>query len=406
MAKIAIADPTVNGAAIALLQGYGHEMGVPLNEADAGLIRSAIPNYADLGKNFVAFARCGTGWDNLEHLTQYGVCIVTALGANAPDVADVWLGHMLERHRNINAARHYAHTAYRVPVPGEEGKFEILEQDVFRKKFENEKGQFRGRRLRDSRLTVIGAGHVGMEVIERARAPFHNMTVTALDINWRSKNKARAIELGVKIAESEEEAYAGADVVTYHVPEDATTKGLICERTLAMMPKKVLVFNLAREGICNVDDMRRLLLSGSVGHYYTDLPHVGFDGCPNVTMTPHTCAETEEAQIAAGVLAAERLHSFLSSGSTEGSVNFPIVEAPTNGAVMRLCIPHQANIAGVLAGITDCISAADISVDDITRHKGNLAVSFLDLDKIAPDELLQEISALPHVHRVHACRLA
>ena len=396
MAKIAIADKNIHPAAIAYLKDRGHEVGVPLHEADAGLIRSRVPDLAELGDNFLAFGRCGTGWNNLAHLTAHGVCILTAAGANAPDVADQVVHILLDHSRNISAARKYTH--------------ELCfgrEQNLFRDTFEEKKVGFRGRRLKGLKLAIVGAGNVGMQVIERVRCPWIDMRVSAFDIAWLAKNRKRADELGVHIAASMEEALAGADYVTFHVPEDETTHGLIRANAIAMMKPRAVVLNLAREGVCNVDDMLRALNSEHVGHYFTDLPDVRFGMHPSATLTCHIGGETGEAQTATATLAAERLHRFLTRHITEGSVNFPMIdELPVNGAKAQLCIPHRASEKGVIASVTTLLSREGFNIEEeALRHKGDLGVSVMGVDKIVPPKVVDAIRKLPHVHRVGVCTL-
>jgi D-3-phosphoglycerate dehydrogenase len=97
-----------------------------------------------------------------------------------------------------------------------------------------------------------------------------------------------------------------ADIVTLHVPLDASTRGLIGARELASMKREAVLINTARGGIVDEDALASALregrLAGAAADVFAIEPPVGSQllSCPTFVGTPHIGASTTEAVLAMG----------------------------------------------------------------------------------------------------------
>lgn len=175
----------------------------------------------------------------------------------------------------------------------------------------------RGFELSGKTIAVIGAGRIGMRVIEIARG--FAMEVIAVDAR---PDEAAARRLRFRYV-SLEAALASADIVTLHVPATPKTHGLISDREFALMKPSALLINTARGSVVDVEALVRALVAGRLAGAGLDvLPHephlrdeaeifrIGLENSidlkalvanhvllrfPNVLVTPHNAYNTSEA---------------------------------------------------------------------------------------------------------------
>ncbi|MGE0743336.1 MAG: hydroxyacid dehydrogenase [Hyphomonadaceae bacterium] len=114
----------------------------------------------------------------------------------------------------------------------------------------------RGFELKDKTIAVIGAGRIGMRVIEIAQG--FAMHVIAVDDR---PDETAARRLGFRYA-SLDAALAEADIVTLHVPATPQTQGLVSERELALMKPGAVLLNTARGSVVDVEALVRALAEG------------------------------------------------------------------------------------------------------------------------------------------------
>ena len=190
---------------------------------------------------------------------------------------------------------------------------------------------FSGVELYKKSLGILGMGRIGSEVAKRANV--FGMTVYVFDPYL---TRARAEALQVKLVESLDEIYAQCDFITVHMPMSDETKGLINAAAFAKMKKGVRVLNCARGGIINETDLLAAIQSGQVAGaaldvYETEpLPKDSpLRALPEIIMTPHLGASTEEAQENVGIEVAELLSDYLLNGAVRNAVNLPSLDAKT-----------------------------------------------------------------------------
>src|SRR5262245_3966077 len=157
-----------------------------------------------------------------------------------------------------------------------------------------------GRQLSSATIGIVGCGHVGKTVARLCRA--FGSDVVAHDIvdyaDFYRENGVRAVAL--------DELLRASDIVTVHVPLDATTRNLIDARALALMKPTAFLVNAARGGIVDeralADALRENRLAGAAADVFAAEPPLDCDllQLPTFIGTPHVGASTEEAVLAMG----------------------------------------------------------------------------------------------------------
>ena len=164
---------------------------------DAIVIRSATKLTADVierADRLKVIGRAGIGVDNVDvpAATKQGIIVANAPESNIVAAAEHTIAMMLAQARNIPQA----HGSLK------SGKWE--------------RSRFGGVEVYEKTLGILGFGRIGQLVAERARS--FGMQVVAFDPFVAAE---RYRELGAERAESPEDLYGRADVITIHLPEDA-----------------------------------------------------------------------------------------------------------------------------------------------------------------------------------------
>ena len=157
-----------------------------------------------------------------------------------------------------------------------------------------------GRQLTGRTIGIIGCGHVGKDLV-RLLAPFE-CRVLAHDIRdyaeFYAAHRVAPVPLDRLLAESE--------IVTVHVPLDASTRGMIGGVELARMRKGAIFINAARGGLVDEAALEAALTSGHLAGAACDVYEMEPDANPRLVAlatflgTPHIGGSTEEAQLAMG----------------------------------------------------------------------------------------------------------
>jgi D-3-phosphoglycerate dehydrogenase len=153
------------------------------------------------------------------------------------------------------------------------------------------------RRIRGTRLGVVGHGRIGAALGGRALALGFEV--------WASDPAVNAAELeraGVRPAELDE-LLASCDVVSLHAPLTDATRGLIRAGRLAWMPRGALLVNTARAALVDTDALLDALASGQLGGAALDVvdvepptPEHPAPQAPNLIVTPHSAYASAEAE--------------------------------------------------------------------------------------------------------------
>lgn len=257
--------------------------------------------------------RAGVGVDNVdvEAATERGVVVMNTPGGNTISTAELTFSMLMALARRIPQAH------------------------ASMKAGEWNRKSFQGTELHGKVLGILGLGRIGSEVARRAIA--FGMRVLAYD-PYLTLSRAKALQ--VEMIERVDELYPRVDFLTVHMPMSDETRGMVNTAAFARMKRGVRILNCARGGIVNETDLLAALQSGQVGGaaldvYETEpLPkEAPLRALPQVIMTPHLGASTEEAQENVGIEVAEAITDFLVHGAVRNAVNLPNLDAATYAVV-------------------------------------------------------------------------
>ena len=147
-----------------------------------------------------------------------------------------------------------------------------------------------GVQLHGRTLGIYAYGKIGSIVAEVGRA--FGMRVICFG---RSGSAARAREAGFEVAASREAFFAGADIVSLHLPLNKETRGIVKAADLALMKPASLLVNTSRAGLVGDAVLAGALKNGRPGRAAVDVfddepvlgaanPLVGLETC---LCTPH-----------------------------------------------------------------------------------------------------------------------
>lgn len=279
------------GYEFALLEKYEDvsQLKEAVADADALIIRSdkATKEVIDAGNNLKIIVRAGAGYDNidLEAATSKGVVAMNTPGQNSNAVAELALGMMLYMARGLFNGK-----------PGTE--------------------------LKGKTLGIHAYGNVGKIVAHIAMG--FGMKVGAFDPFIESE----LIEAdGVKVYNSVEELYSNSQYVSLHIPANDKTKNSINYNLLNLMPKGAALINTARKEVVDESSLVKLMEDRGDFRYASDIaPDIAdellekFNG--RCYFTPKKMgAQTSEANINAGIAAANQIVNFIENGDTTFQVN-------------------------------------------------------------------------------------
>ena len=269
-----------------------------IGEYDALVVRSATRVTAEIlcrGTRLRVVARAGTGVDNVD--LDAGILVVNAPTSNTIAVAEHALALMLCLARNVVPANASTHA----------GNWE--------------RSRLMGCELRGRTLGLVGLGRVGSAVAARARAL--EMRLLAHDPLVSSE---RAAQLDVRLVDLDE-LLASSDVVSLHAPATERTRKMIGPRELSLMRPDAYLINCARGELVDEEALAHALsegrLAGAGLDVYSTEPHVpeALRGLPNVLLTPHLGASTQEAQDSAAEEVAQQVVDVLEGREPHYPVN-------------------------------------------------------------------------------------
>ena len=286
-----------------------------LNQFDGAICRSGVKITAESlegNRRLKAIVRAGVGTDNIDKgaATRLGIVVMNTPAGNTLSTAELAIAMMLGLSRKI-AQAHASLTA---------GKWE--------------RGKFMGAQLAGKTLGVVGLGRIGQAVAARAQAL--EMRVLGFD-PFMSKEKTES--LGMQAAANVRAMLPEIDYLTVHTPLTDETRNLIGDAELEIIKPGARLINCARGGIFNEGALLRGLESGKLGGVALDVFET--EPCtdsplfklPNVLVTPHLGASTEEAQSNVAVEGVELLLDYLLRGSIKHAVNTASLEPKTLDAL-------------------------------------------------------------------------
>jgi D-3-phosphoglycerate dehydrogenase len=360
-----------------------YEIASEITHPDAILVRSAKMHDMPIPDTVKAIGRAGAGVNNIpiDRMSEIGVPVFNAPGANANAVKELVLAGMLMAARNIGQAWRFA-----TDLQGDDASIN--------KAVEAGKKRYVGFELPGRTLGVIGLGAIGVKVANAARAL--GMHVVGYDPTITVKS-AWQLESAVGQALSVDDLVSRANFITFHVPLNKATQHMIhADRIKLMKPDSVLL-NFSRNGIIDDEAAVKALEQGHLYAYICDFPSNRLKNHPRVITLPHLGASTREAEENCAIMVAEQVKDWLENGNILNSVNFPEINLPRADDGYRVAIVNT-NMPNMLGQVSTLFADAGHNiVDMLNKSRGEIAVTLLDIDQPPQPDLLESIAAIEGV---------
>jgi D-3-phosphoglycerate dehydrogenase len=353
-----------------------------VDDPHAILVRSADLHDLEIPESLLAVGRAGSGTNNIPitRMSERGIPVFNAPGANANAVKELVVAGMLLASRNIDDALKY---------------LDSLDPDdpELEQKVEAGKKAFAGYELAGQTLGIVGLGKIGCLVADAAiklgmHAIGYDPEIT-VDSAW-------SLPATVKKAHSLGEVLKHSNFITLHVPLVDETRGMIDAGGIAQMKSGAVVLNFSRSGVVDESAILEALETGQLAKYVCDFPAPHLAQQPGVILLPHLGASTREAEENCAVMVAEQVRDYLLDGTIRNSVNFPDVTLPRESR-FRVAIAN-ANVPNMVGGISHEMAIAGLNIATMTnKSRKELAYTLVDVDSDVPDSVIKAIGDIDGV---------
>ncbi len=341
-------------------------------EVDIIVVRSTVVNEETInkGKKLNLIIRAGSGVNNINiaAANKKGIYVTNCPGMNAVAVAELAVGLMIALDRFIP-----------------DNVFD------FNKGVWNKDKYSKGKGLKGKTLGLIGVGNIGKEVAKRA---------LAFEMNVYGKDISRIEGVQIKDFSEMDQLLPLCDVVSIHLPATPQTKGLFNKQMFSYMKDGAYLINTSRQDVINEDDLLEAVKEKNI-RYACDVFKGEPEGKagevssklmnnPNIYVTHHIGASTEQAQDAVAEETLNIIKKFVHSGVIDHWVN----RAKIIDANFQLVVKHYDK-PGVLATVLDVIRAGNINIEEIENiifEGGIAACCTMKLQAAATADMLKQIS--------------
>jgi len=381
---------TLNNISVAGLERLprdGYEVASEMNSPDGILLRSFNMHNMVLDENTKAIGRAGAGTNNIpvDKMSERGVVVFNAPGANANAVKELVVAGMLLAARNVCQGWDFSR------------ELEGVDEEIS-KQVEAGKKNFGGFELPGRTLGVVGLGAIGILVANVALRLGMKVVGYDPDITVQSAWK---LSSEVQKANSVDDLLSKVDFVTFHVPLVDATRNLINSERLKMMKDNVTILNFARNGIVDDEAVSEGIKSGKVNAYVCDFPSNLLKKHERVITLPHLGASTKEAEDNCAIMVAEQVKEYLENGNITNSVNFPEVYMPRNGG-FRLGVVNS-NVPNMVGQISTALADAGLNIIDmLNKSRGDLAYTVVDVDSEITEATISSVKAIDGVLSVRS----
>jgi D-3-phosphoglycerate dehydrogenase / 2-oxoglutarate reductase len=353
-----------------------------VDDPHAILVRSADLHELEIPESLLAVGRAGSGTNNIPiaRMSDRGIPVFNAPGANANAVKELVVAGMLLASRNIDDALKY---------------LDSLDPDdpELEQKVEAGKKAFAGYELAGQTLGIVGLGKIGCLVADAAIKL--GMHVIGYDPEI-TVDSAWSLPATVKKAHSLSEVLKHSNFLTLHVPLVDATRGMIDAGGIAQMKAGAVVLNFSRGGVVDETAILEALETGQLAKYVCDFPAPHLAQQPGVILLPHLGASTREAEENCAVMVAEQVRDYLLDGTIRNSVNFPDVILPRESR-FRVAIAN-ANVPNMVGGISHEMAMAGLNIATMTnKSRKELAYTLVDVDSDVPDSVIKAIGDIDGV---------
>ena len=281
-----------------IIEGSGHELALlekytekeqllaAVADAEALIVRSdkVTAEVIAAAPKLQIVVRAGAGYDNvdLKACTERGIVVENTPGQNSNAVAELAIGMMIYMSRNqFN--------------PGT------------------------GFELSGKRLGIQGFGNIGQLIAKKAVALGMDVVIYTKEVKEKHQRWKATFSL--------EHLYSSCDFISVNIPANAFTKGCINYNLISKLPKGGCLVNTARKEVICEEGLEQALSERPDIKYVTDIAPVRYEELKEkfgkqIYSTPKKMgAETAEANMNAGLAAAQQICDYFSIGCTKFQVN-------------------------------------------------------------------------------------
>lgn len=281
-----------------IVEGAGHELALlekytdkeqlyaAVVDADALIVRSdkVTADVVAAAPQLKIVVRAGAGYDNvdLKACTEKGIVVENTPGQNSNAVAELAIGMMIYMSRNQF-------------TPGT------------------------GSELSGKKLGIQGFGNIGQLVAKKAVALGMDVIIYTNEIKEKHQRWKATFSL--------EHLYSSCDFVSVNIPATPFTKNCVNYNLISKLPKGGCLINTARKEVVCEEGLEKALSERPDLKYATDIAPVKYEEFKEkfgkqIYATPKKMgAETVEANINAGLAAAQQICDYFSLGCTKYQVN-------------------------------------------------------------------------------------
>ena len=275
------------------------------NSIDGLLVRSATTVRKDLidsCPNLKLIGRGGVGMDNIDvdYARKKQIHVINTPASSSASVAELVFAHL------YGGVRFLYDSNRSMPLEGETN-FKGLK-----------KSYSKGIELRGKTLGIVGFGRIGQEVAKiglgvgmKVIACDNYQKETTINLNFYNN---KSVSFKIKTI-SKNEVLKYSDFITLHVP--AQKEYVIDKKEFDLMKNGSVIINAARGGVINEVALVAALDSGKLLFAALDTfenepkPEIKLLMHPNISLTPHIGAATNEAQERIGEELASQINNLL-----------------------------------------------------------------------------------------------
>lgn len=254
----------------------------------------------EVSRNLQIIARAGIGTDNIdvEEATKKGIYVINSPEGNITSAAEHTFALILS-------------LARRIPQADSNVKNNIWK-----------KGLPLGVELEGKIIGIVGIGKVGSKIAGYASSFGMNVVVCDPYIKPERFPNLKFVDLDTLLS--------SADIITLHVPMNDATRNLIGRKELRKMKKSAFLINTSRGEVIDelalCDALKENIIAGTALDVFKQEPLINspLQKLPNVILTPHLGASTEEAQIKVTLDISKKLVDFFANGFISHAVNLPL----------------------------------------------------------------------------------
>lgn len=276
---------------LALLEKYSEKQQLldVVKDADALIVRSdkVDGEVMDAAPRLKVIVRAGAGYDNidLDAATAHGMVVMNTPGQNANAVAELVIGMLIYTVRN---------------------------------RFDGTSGT----ELMGKKIGLMAFGAVAQNVARIAKG-------MGMDVSSYSplNRPQKIIDAGFHVHESVEALFLYNDIVSLHIPATPQTKRSITYDLIKSMKPNAILVNSARKEIIDEEGLLKAMTERPDLRYVTDLKLDAHEDAleklgKRYVFTPKKMgAQTAEANINAGLAAANQIVDFFKDGNKKYQVN-------------------------------------------------------------------------------------